>query len=1026
MKKTILLFIAMIGYTMSFAQDPIVLSGDELFGSLKARQIGPALMSGRISDLTGHPTNARILYAGTAGGGVWKSFDGGSSFVSIFDKYAQSIGCVELDPNNPDKVIWVGTGETWTRNSVSVGDGLYKSTDGGANWTKLGFEKSERISSIQINPKNSDEVYVGVLGPLWGDSDERGVYKTTDGGKTWERLLAGDNRTGCSDLIMDMNNPSVLYAAFWEYRREAWGFTSGGVNSAMYKSTDAGKTWKKIHNGLPTGEMGRFALALAPSDSKILYAGVESKEDKGLYKSTDAGESWEYLNKDFGLVVRPFYFSRIVIDPKNPDILLKAGLYGSMSRDGGETFKQVGGSYHADVHDYWFDINNTDMFYVGTDGGIYRTWDAGGNTEMVNDIPVSQFYHISVDNAEPYNVYGGLQDNGSWFGPSSSQGGIEARDWIRVGVGDGFRVLKHPSKPYVYSEMQGAEGVWRYDVERNQTRNIKVFPVEGDPKLRFNWNAPLTQSPNNEDRIYMGSQFVHVSNDMGNNWTKISPDLTTNDEAKQQQEQSGGISIDNSGAENHCTVFTIAESPLDEKIIWVGTDDGNVQVTQDGGKSWINVTPDLTGVPANTWCYHIEASNFNKGAAYAVFDGHTANDGNTYVLKTTDFGKTWKSIVTDDVYGFARNIQEDYVNENLLFLGTEFGLYVTIDGGAHWTKFTNNMPAAAVHYIEMHSKTNDLVLGTHGRGVIIIDDISPLRELTQEVLSKNVHVFASKPFIMPEESGFGGGSNGSQFVGPNRNRSAKMVYYLKKRHTFGKMTIEVQNKDGQVMQKIDAKKQRGINIVTWNYRMKSPKIAKGKTFDFSGFTSPRVPADTYTFVMKKGKTEYKHDIELQYDPNSILTMEDRKAQEAMVMKLYNMTQDLAYLVFNIDETIEYAEKAKETNKKLGKSSSNLLESLDELKKTLVITTGDNYVGSADRELREKIGDLYGVVAGNYGKPGNSQYANLAILEKSLEEAKTNYSYIKNKELAKLEKAGSKYNLEAMQEKSFEQFLKEYK
>ncbi|MCB0494837.1 MAG: hypothetical protein KDC79_01760 [Cyclobacteriaceae bacterium] len=1026
MKKTILLIAAVIGYTVSFAQEQIVLSGDELFGSLKARQIGPALMSGRISDLVGHPTNARIIYAGTAGGGVWKSADGGSSFTSIFDKHAQSIGTVAVDPNQPDQVLWVGTGETWTRNSTSVGDGLYKSTDGGVNWTKVGFDKSERISSIQINPKNSDEVYVGVLGPLWGDSDERGVYKTTDGGQTWERLLAGSNDTGCSELILDKNNPNILYAAFWQYRRTAWGFNSGGEKSAMYKSTDGGKTWKKIHNGLPSGKMGRFALAMAPSDSKILYAGVESEKDKGLYKSTDGGESWEYLNKDFGLVVRPFYFSRIVVDPKNPDILLKAGLYASMSRDGGKTFKELGGNYHSDAHDFWFDINNSDRFYIGTDGGVYRTWDAGGNTEMVNNIPVSQFYQVSVDTATPYNVYGGLQDNGSWFGPSSSPGGIEARDWTPVGYGDGFRVLKHPTKPYVYAEMQGAEGVWRYDVERNQTRNVKVFAVEGDPKLRFNWNAPLTQSPNKADRIYLGSQFVHVSNDMGNNWTKISPDLTTNDPKKQNQEESGGISKDNSGAENHCTIFTIAESPLDEKVIWVGTDDGNVQVTQDGGKTWSNVTTNLNGVPANTWCYHIEASNFNKGAAYAVFDGHTANDGNTYVLKTTDFGKTWKSIVTDDIYGFARNIQEDYVNENLLFLGTEFGLYVTIDGGAHWTQFTNNMPEVAVHYIELQPKTNDLVMGTHGRGVIIIDDISPLRELSQDVLNEDVHIFASQPFIMPDESSFGGGSNGSQFIGPNPDRSAKMVYYLKKRHTFGKMTIEVQNQNGQVMQEIDAKKQRGINIVTWNYRMKLPKIAKGKTFDFGGFTAPRVPAGTYTFVMKKGKAEYRHEIELQYDPKSILTLADRKAQEEMVMKLYNMTQDLAYLVFKIDETVDYANMAKDANAKLGKSSAGLIESLNDLKKTLVITTGDNYVGTADKQLREKIGDLYSVVADNYGKPGNGQYANLAILEKTLEEAKTKYSYIKNKELSKLERAGSKYDLGAMQEKSFEQFLKEYK
>jgi photosystem II stability/assembly factor-like uncharacterized protein len=1025
MKKIIMLLVASMVSAMTLAQDPIVLTGDQLFGSIKARQIGPALMSGRITDIEGHPTNARVLYIGTAGGGIWKSADGGSTFTSVFDKHAQSIGVLAIDPKRPDQVIWAGTGETWTRNSVSVGDGLYKSIDGGNNWKKMGFENSDRISSIQINPNNTDEVYVGVLGPLWGDDNERGVYKTSDGGETWERLLAGDKDTGCSELILDKNDPNILYAAFWQFRRTAWSFSSGGTQSALYKSTDAGKTWAKIHQGLPSGEMGRFAVALAPSNSNILYAAVEAEKDKGLYRSDDGGASWSYLNKDFGLVVRPFYFSRIVIDPRNPDVLIKAAFFPSISKDGGKTFKGLG-DMHPDIHDLWYDIHDSDRFYAATDGGLYRTWDGGSNMEMVNNLPISQFYHISIDNAEPYNVYGGLQDNGSWYGPSSSPGGIQARDWSSVGAGDGFRVYHHPTKNYVYSEMQGAEGVWRYDIDRNQLKTIKPFPVAGDPKLRFNWNTPMALSSHNADKLFLGSQFVHVSDDMGNNWRKISPDLTTDDPAKQNQAESGGISTDNSGAENHCTIFTIAESDLDEQVIWVGTDDGNVQVTQNGGKEWTNVTANITGLPENTWCYHIEASNFNKGSAYAVFDGHTTNDKKTYVYKTADFGKTWTSIVTDDIYGFARNIQEDLENENLLFLGTEFGLYITIDGGAHWSQFTNNMPSVAVHYIEMDAKTNDLIMATHGRGVIIIDDISPLREINQEVLNKDVHIFDSDPMIMPEQSSFGGSFNSNQFVGPSRSSSAKMVYYLKKRHTFGKMTIEIQDENGQKMTDIDAKKQKGINIVSWSYRMKAPKVAKGKTFSFGSFTAPRVPAGTYTMVLKKGKKEYRHDIKLQYDPKSDISIDDRKAQEEMVMKLYNMTQDLAYLVFTIDETIDYAKKAKETNAKLGKSSSTLLSSLNELKKTLVVTTGDNYVDTAEDQLREDIGDLYSVVAGNYDKPGNSQYDNLSVLEKTLEDAKITYSFIKNKELAKLEKTASKYNLETMQTKSFETFLKEYK
>ncbi|WP_420319090.1 hypothetical protein [Ekhidna sp.] len=1024
MKRIYLSLLITAGTLIGFSQEEIVLKGKQLFGDLRARHIGPALMSGRVIDLEGHPTNDRIIYVGSAGGGVWKSANGGASFQPIFDDHAQSIGKVKLDPKDPDNKIWVGTGEIWTRNSVSIGDGLYKSIDGGVNWTKVGFENSERISSIEIHPENTDIMYVGVLGELWGDNEERGVYKSVDGGVTWDKILYIDQTTGCGDVIMDPKDPNTLYASMWEFRRTGWSFNSGGDKSALYKSTDGGETWNKIHNGFPSGKLGRIAIAVAPSDSNILYSVLETEDEnkRGLYKSTDAGASWEHLNSDFGLVVRPFYFSRIVIDPKDPDVVVKAGLFGSISRDGGKTFKGMG-NMHADIHDILFDINNSDRMYVGTDGGVYRTWDGSNTMEIVANLPLSQFYHISVDNEEPYNVYGGLQDNGSWYGPSSSPGGVEARDWNVVGFGDGFRVLRHPSKKILYSEMQGADNVWRYNMETMSTKTVQPLQTKGEDKLRFNWNAPMAISENQPDRFYMGSQYLHRSEDMGNTWSVISPDLTTNDPAKQNQEDSGGISKDNSGAENHCTIFTIAESPVNENVIWVGSDDGNIQVTKDGGKNWTNTTSNLPGnVPDNLWVYHIEASVHGEGTAYAVLEGHTMGNMDPYVFKTTDYGQTWNSIVTDDIYGFARNIQEDYVNEDLLFLGTEFGLFVTVNGGKNWSQFTNNMPPTAVHFIELQKQTNDIVLGTHGRGVIIIDDISPLREINQEVLAKDVHFFESKPAIIEETSPFGGTAKEMEFVGANGSNDVKITYYLRKKHIFGKMNMEVQDQNGRKLTEIAPGKSKGINVVTWNGLIRPPKLAKGKSFAFGGFTSPRMPAGDYNVVMTKGKDTYTTTVTLVNDPKSVINDAERKANQETVIKLYDMSEQLAYMVYQMDEIIAKAEEVKEAGG--SKAADAVLKDLNDLKETLVVTTGDNYVDSAEPQLRGKIATLYAKIASSFEAPSSSELANMKLLEERFEKAKNDFSYIQSKRVPKMEKYMEGKEISSIDFKSFDEFIKE--
>lgn len=1006
------------------AQDEIILKGKELFGDIRARQIGPAIMSGRISDIANHPTNNKIIYIGAAGGGVWKSSDGGASFAPIFDKHIQSIGCVTIDPNNPDNVIWVGTGEPWTRNSVSIGDGIYKSTDGGLNWTNMGLPKSDRITSIIVDPRNSDVVYAGVLGALWGDSEDRGIYKTTDGGKTWNKSFYVDQKTGCADLVIDPVNPDIMYASFWEFRRTAWSFNSGGNNSALYKTIDGGKTWNKIHNGFPKGQLGRIAIGVAPSKPEILYAVLETEQDKdkGLYRSEDSGATWKHLNSDFELVVRPFYFSRITIDPRNPDILYKGGLRGSISRDGGKTFKPLG-NMHADIHDVTVDLHDSNRIYVATDGGLYRSWDSGNTLDIVKNLPLSQYYHLSLDNEEPYNIYGGLQDNGSWYGPSKSDGGIEARDWHSVGYGDGFRVLKHPTKKIIYSEMQGAENIWRYNLETKELKTIQPLAVKGDPKLRFNWNTPIVTGIHNPDRIYAGSQFVHVSDDMGQTWRKISGDLTTNDPTKTNTEKSGGLSVDNSGAENHCTIFTIAESPLNKDVIWAGTDDGNVQITRDSGKTWSNVTANIKGLPKNTWCYHIEASVFNEGTAYAVFDGHSKNDYTAYVYKTSDFGKTWTSIATPEIGSFARNIQEDYKNPNLLFLGTEIGLYITVDGGKNWSKFENNMPAVAVHYLDLHPKTHDLVMATHGRGIIIIDDISTLRQITPEILKKEVHFFDRKPFVIEEESSFGGTASELEFVGPNPNTSGQIIYYLKKRNTFGKMDLEIQDMNGNKIITLPAGNQKGINIVSWNYNTRNPKIATAKTLSFGGFTSPRVQEGTYKAVLTKGKEVYTHEFKVVNDPKSVITPNERKLQAEAAKMLFDKNEELAYFVYELDELIALNKKIIEKDPKAAKANNKIDAEFNALKNTMVVTTGDMYVGAAEPQLREKLSTIYASVAQQFDAPSPSQKDNIENVMDLYSKATTGLTALKGKYKTKLIDQGAKLGI-PFQLKSFDEFLKD--
>lgn len=705
----------------------------EKLSGIKARSIGPAGMSGRVTAIDVVQKNPSIIYVGTASGGLWKTTSGGVQWKPIFDTLkAASIGAIAVDQNVPD-IIWVGTGEGNPRNSQTSGNGVYKSLDGGKSWIHLGLENSRNIHRIIIDPRNSDVVYVGVQGSAFGDSEERGVFKTTDGGKTWEKILYVNERTGIADLVMDPSNPNKLFAAMWEFRREPWFFKSGGSGSGLYVTFDGGKTWQKRtdKDGLPSGELGRIGIAIARSNPEIVYALIEAKTN-ALYKSTDGGFKWFKIS-DKNIGDRPFYYAEIYVDPKNENRVYNVYTQVSVSEDGGKSFQVLITRIHVDHHAFYIHPENPNFLIDGNDGGLAISYDRGKTWRFVENLPVAQFYHINVDNDLPYNVYGGLQDNGSWRGPSRvfNYLGISNFDWQEVGFGDGFDVLPDPDdNRYGYAMSQGGN-LFRYDSETGIQKSIKPVHPDGI-QLRFNWNAALAQDPFDNSTIYYGSQFVHKSTDKGNSWTIISPDLTTNDSTKLKQKESGGLTPDVTSAENHCTIVSIAPSPVKPGIIWVGTDDGNLQLTTDGGVTWKNVVKNVKGVPGGTWVPQIHPSRFYEGAAFVVFDNHRRNDWTPYLYYTSDFGKSWTRLAdAKKVYGYCLSIVQDFVEPNLLFLGTEFGLYVSTDFGKNWTKWKSDFPTVSTTDLIIHPRENDLVIGTFGRSIYIIDNISPLRELAK-------------------------------------------------------------------------------------------------------------------------------------------------------------------------------------------------------------------------------------------------------------------------------------------------------
>ena len=1012
MLRSILLASAAVALTPVSAQsfDSAAVSG------LGVRNVGSATMSGRIAAVAGRQeADGKVtLLIGSASGGVWKSEDGGTTFKPVFDKEpVKSIGAVALDPTNKD-VMWVGTGESWTRNSVSIGNGVYKSTDGGETWAHVGLPATERISRIIVNPKNGNIVYVCAPGALWSDSPDRGLYKTSDGGRTWSLILKGANlSTGCSSVAMDPSNPEHLLAGTWDFRRKAYEFRSGGngpdqpSGSRFAESRDGGRTWTYLdattRKGLPKQPWGRLEIAYAPSNPKRVYAFIENVRP-ALFVSDDGGATWQERDRSQGMVWRPFYFARLVVDPKDPNRVYKMGYSATVSEDGGKSFSNAAGASHGDWHDVWIDPANTKYLVGADDGGLWFSYDGANKWWKANNLPVSQFYHVSTDNKDPYQVYGGLQDNSDWVGDQEYPGGITNSRWENLFGGDGFWTWPDPTDDnYAYAESQGGF-VGRVNRKTLQAEMIQP-QANYKEKLRYNWNTPIMMSPNEKGTLYIGSQFLFRSRDHGRTWDRISPDLTTNDPVRQRQEQSGGITVDNSAAEMNTTIYSISESPKAAGEIWVGTDDGNVQLTRDGGASWSNLTANL-GMPADNWISWVEASRYDPAVAYVTDDRHTVGDMAPYLYRTSDYGRTWQRLVGPDtpgVRGFAHVIKEDRLNPNILFLGTEFGLFMSLNGGQSWAQFKpNNFPdGLAVRDIALQERDDDLVLATHGRGIWVIDDVSPLRQLTAPTLASAAVLLPGAP-VQQRIEGNGGWSEGdASYAGDNPSRGATITYYQKARHVIGRMKLEILDANGNVVDEIPTSKRRGLNRVQWSMLTKPPVVPPAASIAGSSTVGERVLPGTYTVRLTDAGQVTTEPLTITLDRRAKLTLADRQAQYAAAERVKGMFQRMSTLVAHINGVRQQAGALAQSDSAPADVKAAAVQiggKADAMRKEIVATTEGGAITGEER-LREHTDEIYGMVTSVENRPTDYQMARIDALDRELKDVEGEWAAFEAGDLA---------------------------
>ena len=1025
---SVITVLSAIAFPWTPAASQITPLESELLADLPYRHIGP--VGNRVSAVTGVPGDANTYFFGAASGGVFRSNDGGHHWDPVFDNQnVASIGSIAIAPSDAN-VVWVGTGEAFIRSNVSIGNGIYRSTDGGDTWEAKGLERSGRIGRIVIHPTNSDIVYAAVLGHLYGPQTERGVYRTIDGGETWERVLFVSEDAGAVDLVMDPNNPRILFTATWEMLIRTWGRWSGGPGSGIYMSRDGGDTWEKLEgNGLPQGTLGKIGLAMTPADSDRIYALIETNSNRTfepldehegvLWRSDDGGRRWSMVNGDHTLAQRPLYYTRVVTAPDDEDEVHFLSTRYSRSLNGGESFML--GNAGGDNHDMWIDPLLPDRMIVGHDQGLSISTDRGKNWWRPR-LPIAQMYHVNTDNRIPYFVYGNRQDGATQMGPSNSLtgGGISIGEWQSVGGCEtGFSVPDPEDSNVVWSGCY--DGILsRYDHRTQLARRVNVWPANsegwaaGELRYRFQWTFPIHISQHDHERVYVGSQYVHVTTNGGQSWKVLSPDLTTND--KSLQEQTGGLTADDAGPTYAAVLFAITESPLQEGVIWTGSNDGLVQVTRDGGLTWKDVTGNIPNLPPLGTVSNIESSRYNAGTAYLTVDLHQLGDTNPYVYRTTNFGDSWTSLsrgIPRSVFSYAHVIREDPVKPGLLYLGTENTLYVSLDDGISWSELQNNLPHAPVHDLTIQSDFNDLVVATYGRGFWIMDDVTPIQQLTEEVLNSTMHLFEPRPAYRFHNRQSSQGQPEDPGAGRNPDYGASISFYLKEVPSEP-LYLEVHGEGGELAQRLATRDLRsGINRVYWDLRETSSHTPRLRTKPSEhshvempdvgwrslvegGRVTPLAPPGSYIVTLSDGDIELTQPLEVLKDPDSGGSQLAILEQVTMVRAIRENVDSTVALIDQIEwiraeiQMVQEKTEGHQVAEDLREAAGTLEDKLIDLEMKLFDVRMTGGTASQDtlrfaRRLYSRLSSLAGYITGTDDRPTNQAREVFDMLQSELED-----------------------------------------